>query len=283
MSSPGLMTFAAIFCLALGAHAGWAQELEPAPPKRPGSSANSLPRPILAQGPDQASDASVLLSLALPGAGQYRSGQTRAWAYVAVEAAAWVLFLDRRAAGQDFKRRYRDYAWNTSRFHTTSRQEGDWAYYEALTKWGRSGLYDRNDALGGTQPELDPATFNGAVWALAREIYFPAGQSVSEGDVAYQQALSYYQSQAYGPAFLWDWGATPGAQQEYGRLIDRSDQGFRQATIALGAVVANHLVSAADAYLSARGRRELSHLSFAPDVRPWGTRWTAEVRLPVPR
>ncbi len=235
--------------------------------------------------PDEA-DASLgaaLLSLALPGAGQYRQGRGRAWMYLAVEATAWAVHLAEQAQGRRYRARYRDFAWTIARVHTSSRQDGDWAYYEALTKWRRSGSYDQDGLRPGTQPELDPTTFNGAVWALARDIYFPPGQTVSEGDPAYTRALEYYQARAYGPSFLWDWSSTPGAQAEYEHLIDKSDGGFRHATIALGAVFANHLVSSADAYLTGREPGEPSHLSIQPEMTGQGTRWTAHVRIPVSR
>ncbi len=228
---------------------------------------------------------SGLLSLALPGAGQYRLEQSRTWAYLALEVAAWTVHLEQRARGRQLRNRYHDLAWSAARIHDSPRREGTWDYYELLIHWTRSGAYDENPAAPGTQPESDPSTYNGWVWSLAREIYFPPGQSVSTGDPAYQKALAYYEAKAYGPAFLWDWRSSPGAQEEYAHLIDRSDAGFRRATIALGAVFANHLISAADAYLSGarRGPDRDAHLSLEPDVAPGGTRWTARLRIPWPR
>lgn len=228
---------------------------------------------------------SALLSLVLPGAGQHRLGQARSWAYLAIEVASWTLHLEERSRAMDLRTRYHNLAWTAARLHTTTRQEGTWAYYELLVHWTRSGAYDMDPTMPGTQPESDPSTYNGWIWTLAREIYFPPGQTVSPGDPAYEQALAYYQSRAYGSGFLWDWSRSPGSQKDYARLINRSDSGFRVATIALGAVFLNHLVSAADAYLSglSKGRAPTTHLSLEPDMTPFGARWTARLRVSLPR
>lgn len=228
---------------------------------------------------------SAFLSLALPGAGQYRLGQARSWAYLAIEVLSWTLHLEERSRALDLRTRYHNLAWTAARLHTTTRREGTWAYYELLVHWTRSGAYDVDPTTPGTQPEADPSTYNGWIWTLAREIYVPPGQTVTAGDPAYQQALAYYESRAYGPGFLWDWSGSPGSQREYARLINRSDSGFRNATIALGAVFVNHLVSAVDAYLSgrARGRAPAAHLLVEPDITPFGARWTARLRVALPR
>jgi len=224
-----------------------------------------------------------LLSLALPGAGQYREGHTRAWAYLALEAAAWTVHLAEQAQGKRYRTRYRDFAWTAARIQSGPRQDGDWSYYEVLTHWMRSGAYDRDRTQSGLQPETDATTFNGSIWALARDIYFPPGQTVAAGDPAYTRALQYYEERAYGPSFLWDWSSDPAAQTRYAQLIDKSDAGFRHATIALGAVFANHLISAADAFLTGRSPESRSHAFLRPDLTGRGTRWTAGFRIPVSR
>lgn len=226
---------------------------------------------------------SSLLSLAVPGAGQFREGHRRAWAYIALEAAAWTVHLTEQAQGRRYRTRYRNFAWTTARIRSAPREDGDWAYYEVLTHWARSGAYDRDDAQPGIQPELDATTFNGAVWALAQEIYFAPGQTVTVGDSAYIRALQYYQRRAYGPSFLWDWNSNSVARDRYAQLIDKSDAGFRHATIALGAVFANHLISAADAFLTGRDSESRPHAFLQPDATGRGTRWTARFRIPVPR
>ncbi len=72
-------------------------------------------------------------------------------------------------------------------------------------------------------------------------------------DPAYQAAVDYYSSRAYADDFRWDWSGDLDALERYEGLIRESDERFRQATVVFGAVMANHLVSAVDAYVAARG------------------------------
>ncbi|MGE0161002.1 MAG: hypothetical protein AB7T31_16500 [Gemmatimonadales bacterium] len=219
-------------------------------------------------------------SLLLPGAGQHLLGQNRKWAYLALEVAGWAFFAERRIAGGDYRARYRDLAWERARIQGGARMDGDFAYYERLVHWTRSGAYDADAGTPGLQPELDESTFNGSVWSLATRIHAATG--LPETDPAYQSALAYYSGHAYGTEFLWDWSGTPGAQSEYAELLDTSDSRFRQATTILGVIIANHVLSATDAYLSARGRVDAPRLRVAPDDTV-GSRWSVLLTVPLPR
>jgi hypothetical protein len=226
----------------------------------------------------------TLLSLALPGAGQHVLGQRRKWAYLALEVAGWAVYLERRAAGGDYRDRYRDFAWDRARLQSGARVDGDFAYYETLSKWARSGAFDADPGLAGVQPEPDPATYNGSIWSLASQIFLPSGSPVPETDPTYQAALAYYQERAYATVMLWDWtGALPGQREELGRLIEAGDDRFRQATTALGIVIANHLLSAGDAYLAARGLSSPARLRLVQDVHGAGGRWSALLSVAVGR
>jgi hypothetical protein len=156
--------------------------------------------------------------------------------------------------------------------------DGDWAYYETLEEWMRSGAFDADAQRSGVQPEEDPTTFNGYVWSLAKGQNFAAGTEPSEDDPAYIRALAYYERRAYGPDYLWDWSGKEGAVQRYEELIRESDDRFHQATTALGAVLANHLLSGADAFLSARLRGEAG-LRVTPGSATGRTGWTLALRL----
>lgn len=229
----------------------------------------------------EASPAKVaVLSAIVPGTGQYVLDQKRSWAYLAAEALGWVVYVDRRSAAFDFRARYRDFAWSEARLWSGARVEGDFEYYERMTKWTTSGAYDVDPGAPGVQPETDPATFNGDAWALASEIFLPAGVSVPVTDPRYQRALEYYEGRAYGPEYLWDWTGKEAEQDEFGSLIRRSDDRFRQATNVLGLVFANHAVSMIDAFVSARapGASVRSGFGYAAD----GYRWTGRVDISVP-
>ena len=213
--------------------------------------------------------APTLLSLGLPGAGQHVLRQDRKWVYVALELVGWGLWLERRASARGYRDRYRDYAWETGRIQSGTRVDGDFDYYERLTKWARSGAFDADPSSAGVQPETDASTYNGSVWSLASRIYLPPGAPPPVTDPAYQSALGYYQERAYGPGLLWDWSAASGDRRELARLIQESDSRFGHATTVLGALIANHLLSAADAYLSARGRASPARVRVAP-AAGWG-------------
>jgi len=225
----------------------------------------------------------TLYSAVLPGAGQHLLDQPRKWAYLALEAAGWLFYLDRRSAGGELKAAYRDFAWEEARIQSGPRVDGDFDYYETLTKWGRSGAFDADPGSAGVQPEDDPSTFNGSIWSLATGLFLPGGPSTPPSDPQYERALEYYESRGYDTDFLWDWTGTGGAQDEYAGLISESDERYRQATNVVGAIIANHVVSAVDAYLSARGVPTPSEIRVAPGLGPSGSRWHADVRIGVGR
>ncbi len=193
----------------------------------------------------------ALRSALLPGGGQFALGQRRSWAYLGLEVIGWGVYLNRTWAGDELRDQYRDFAWAEGRLQTGPRIDGDFDYYETLSKWDRSGSFDADPGLAGVQPEEDPSVYNGLIWSRAAGI-FSVDPSAGLGDPRYDQALLYYTERAYGHELLWDWTATPGARSTYAGIIKSSDERFRQASNALGFVIANHLVSAVDAFVSAR-------------------------------
>ena len=234
------------------------------------------PAPLSATDPGVAAGASLIL----PGAGQLLLGQRRWPIYAALEAVGWLVHLDRRRSGRRLRSEYRDVAWLAARSAAPEpRQDGDWEYYERLEHWETSGRWDADPIRVGLQPETDPTTFNGSVWALATDLFLSSGGG--EGSPGYQRALDYYQERAYPPALLWDWTGEEASLARYRDLIDESDEQLRTATVVLGAVVANHLFSAADAFVSARlAARPPVGASAA--VRPGRTgprlEWRLEIR-----
>lgn len=237
-----------------------------------------------AAGPSPTSEAALLpaaLSLVVPGAGQHVLGQRRKWAYLALEVAGWAFFVDRRRAGSDFRERYRDFAWENAREQGAARVDGDFAYYETLSHWARSGAFDGDVLAAGLQPEMDAGTYNGSVWSLAARLFLPGGTSVPPSDPAYQNALAYYSQEAYGDEMLWDWSGVPGAQSEFSGLVEASDSRFRQATTVLGVVLANHLLAAGDAFVSSRGE-PVARIRIAPSGAP-GSQWDVVLMVRAPR
>lgn len=213
-----------------------------------------------------------LSSLVVPGLAQYRQGQRRWIAYAGAELLSAALYLGARADALGLRDDYRAFAWSAARagFSSGPPRDGDFEYYERLTRWRTSGLWDADPALEGLQPESDPSTYNGSVWALATDIYNPGG-AAPHGSPAYARALDYYREHGYGPPFLWTWREGSGDQRRFAGLIASSDDRFRDARLALGVLVANHVFSALDGFITAR-------LRALPDVD--GVALT--LSLPVP-
>jgi len=223
---------------------------------------------------------SFLLSAVIPGAGQYARGQKRWVAYIAGEIAGWYLVLDRRHDGRGFRDRYREIAWSVAREGLSEgpRTDGDFHYYETMSKWAQSGAFDQEPGLEGIQPETDPTAYNGYIWGLATDIFFPAdGSEPQPGDPIYERAMAYYVERAYSERFLWSWAGGSEEWTRYGETITESDDRFREATLLTGLVVANHFLSAVDAFVSAR-------LSEATDgvaeisARVAPTQWSGRLR-----
>jgi hypothetical protein len=244
----------------------------------------SGPSPWPQAGPDVSAGRATLFSAVVPGAGQHLLGQNRKWVYLALEAAGWIFYVDRRSKGNDLAVAYRDFAWAEARIQLGDRVDGDFDYYEKLTQWEESGLFDADPQTPGIQPETDPATYNGSIWELASSLFLPGGPSTPPSDPGYQRAIEYYSARGYSTEFLWDWTGTGGAQAEYGDIISESDSRYRQATNVLGVIIANHVVSSVDAYLSARGVPTPTEVRFAPVRAPDGRMsWSADVRLALGR
>lgn len=240
----------------------------PAPPER------RLPR----ESTGRIARATVMSAL-VPGAGQFYVGQRRGWVYLTLEVIAWGFWIDRRSAGADARDRYRDFAWDEARIHDGPRVDGDFDFYETLSNWERSGAYDVDPASAGVQPESDVATFNGTIWRRAEGLYLPGGADTPESDPGYLRALGYYADFAYADGFLWDWRGSGEARETYAGLIRSSDDRYREATNVMGAIIANHVVSAVDAFLSSRGMALPVEARVLPAAGIGGTRWTAHMSL----
>lgn len=211
-----------------------------------------------------------LFSLALPGLAQQRMGQRRWIAYAGIEVLWAVLYVrSRRDAGRA-RTAYRDFAWEEARagLSVGPRRDGDFDYYETLSRWPVSGAWDANAELTGLQPETDPSTYNGSVWALATAI-FGVDPEAPERSSGYARALEYYREQSYGSHFLWAWSGGAGDRERFGRLIRRSDDGFRDARRALWVVAVNHLLSAVDGFVAVRMRNRPGTDRLEVAVRAW--------------
>lgn len=196
-----------------------------------------------------------LVSLLLPGTGQLMAHQDRGAVYLAAEAYLLSRFLQLDHEALAGARQYRNLAFDVSRHaYAPTRRDTVFEYFEQMEEFTESGGYD---AGSGTTfvPESDPATYNGAVWLLARRTFW-ADPNVSPDPTSpqYGRALEFYQTHAIGPNFQWSWRNHTLERAVFKDVITRSDNAFRSAQNQIGLLLANHVLSAVDALISARMR-----------------------------
>ncbi len=226
-----------------------------------------------------------LTSALLPGAGQayLRVGR---WApYAALEAWAWVSYVSQKSHGRTLERDYREIAWNVARrISVGPRRDSIFPYYEAMSETLESGAFDADPVAVGVQPEDDAITFNGQQWERAKALYMPGGNALP-GSAEYERALRYYLSTAIPPSYAWSWADNRLELQQFRRTIEDSDHAFRSATRTLGLILANHMVSAIDALVTARlkGAAGTHNLEIGSRLEPvnGSMTWTSTVRLTV--
>ncbi|MFW6201873.1 MAG: hypothetical protein ACOC8B_04800, partial [Gemmatimonadota bacterium] len=232
----------------------------------------------------------ALASAALPGAGQWLTGSRRWLVYGLAEAGAWAYFLDRRGEGHSLERAYRELAGSVVADGNggLSGSSPDFEYFEAMAHYTTSGAYDRDPEAPGLQPETDETTYNGSIWALARAMHIPPDvREASPDSPGYAAALDHYRRNAVPAELAWTWSGREEDRRRYADLIERSDAALRNAGRALGVILANHVISAVDAFVTARlagpeGRGSGLDVRARRD-RAGAVRWTAQVRIGLPR
>jgi hypothetical protein len=211
-----------------------------------------------------------LASLLLPGSGQLLAHQDRGAVYLAAELYLVSRFLQLdREAGREAKR-FQALAYDVARqSFTPSRRDTVFEYYEQMERFDESGRYDA-DPGAPFVPESDTRTYNGSVWLLARRTFWE-DPSVPPDPTSpqYWRALQFYQARAVGPDFRWTWRDHSLEHEVFRETIRRSDNAFRRAQGQVGLLLANHVVSAVDALISARlaevaGRPAAIHTSIGP-------------------
>lgn len=227
----------------------------------------------------------ALMSALVPGAGQHALGVGRWVVYVALEAWGWVSYANRERDGRSLERQYKDLAWQVARRVSTGpRHDGSFAYYESMEHFQASGAYDQDPGRDSIQPETDATTYNGQVWQLSQELYMPPSTTPYGTDSPqYQAALAYYESHAVSAEFAWSWGDNLLEQQLYSSTIHQSDQAYRAAKTMAGIIIANHVVSAIDAFVLARLRNGAGGIQVQSGMEQVGgdTRWAIVVRVPL--
>lgn len=192
-------------------------------------------------------------SLVLPGLGQAVLHQDRFIAYLALEAWAMLEFSNQRIEARAQQDRYRTLARDVARaLYGPTHPVGTWAYYESMEHYVESGVFDRLPG-GEVDPDIDIDTYNGAMWLLARTTFWANPDLAPPAASAeYRHAINFYLDRAVRAEYRWSWRNAQLEQDLYVRTIRRSNTSFRGARAALGAVLANHLLSGVDAFVTLR-------------------------------
>jgi hypothetical protein len=193
-----------------------------------------------------------LASLVIPGLGQARLKQGRAAAYLAAESFLLLQYTKDLREGQNNERDYRDIARTIARRgFAPSPPDTVWQYYEKLSEYVESGAFSMVPN-GPTVPESDPLTYNGFQWLLARQQFGISADPGEVGTPRYDRALALYESRAMRQPYRWSWRNAQLEKDLYVRAISRTNDAYRRATLDLSALIANHLLSAIDAFAVVR-------------------------------
>jgi hypothetical protein len=200
-------------------------------------------------------------SVIVPGTGQLMAHQSRAAVYFAVELYALTRFVQLTVVSHRDADRFRDLAFQVARaaFQPTQRDTA-FEYFETMQRFRQSGQFDR-DPGAAFLPEADTTTFNGSMWLLARRTYWvDPNRPPDPRSPEYARAVTFYETHAVGTGYLWSWTGSEEQLGVFRETIRQSDNAAREAQDQLGLLLANHLVSAVDAFISSR----LEHAAHRP-------------------
>ncbi|HET7459479.1 MAG TPA: hypothetical protein VFJ74_17635 [Gemmatimonadaceae bacterium] len=224
-------------------------------------------------------------SAALPGAGQALLDQDRFLPYLALEAYAWLKYVSDSREGSRQRAEYRRLARTVARSQFSSNPpNGNWEYYERMEHYVESGVYDVVPG-GALEPEPDTTTFNGSVWLLARETYWEDPSVAPDpASPAYASAIAFYRQRAVSANYRWSWRDAQLEQDLFRRTIARSNDFYRRAAEDLGVVIANHVLSTVDSYVTVRLRSRRGGRLVGPGGVPGdgADGYDLSVRLPLP-
>lgn len=194
-----------------------------------------------------------LASALLPGSGQFLQGQEHGAIYVVAEVFLLARFIGLQNDARRGATRYKGLSFEVARGQFNPQiRDTVFEYFEQMQKFIESGPFD-TDPGPGLVPPVDERTYNGSQWKLARQTFFANPDSIPDpGSIQYQLALQFYRQRAVGENFRWSWRNAGIEQDLYRQAIRQSDENFRRASQQLGLLLANHLLSAIDAFVSVR-------------------------------
>jgi hypothetical protein len=195
-----------------------------------------------------------IASAILPGLGQVRLKKDRFVGYLAAEAFLILQYAKNTTEANDNTREYRAIARDVARRNFPgTHPDTAWQYYEKVGKFLESGLFSESPSGAPTIPESHADTYNGEQWILARQAFgIPLDLNDPSRSPNYADALSLYESRAITAAYGWSWRNAQLERDVFTKTIGRSNDAYRRANNALVAIIANHLLSAVDAFASVR-------------------------------
>lgn len=190
-------------------------------------------------------------SALVPGLGQAQLHKDRFIAFMSAEAFLLVQLIKNnkewRASATSYRRLARDVARHA---FTGAAADTIFQYYEAMGKFVESGEFT-SVSNGPIVPETDTLTYNGNQWLLARK-RFGVPLDDPAASTNYAQALSFYQDRAISLYYGWSWRHAQLEQDLFKREIARSNDAYARAQRNISALIANHLLSAIDAFATVR-------------------------------
>ena len=195
--------------------------------------------------PFRRSDASrkyaPLASAIVPGSGQALLGNSRFVGYLAIETIGWLMYGKSIRERGDEERRFKEIARDVARAHfSTTRPDGNWAYYEWMRDYAESGVYSQTSS-GRVVPDTNPDTYNGKRWQTLQGIYPTEAE-----------ALEHYEQLAIKPDYLWSWKNHGLEKDIFDRYTDKRNDANRSAVRYLLVIGANHFLSMVDAFTTFR-------------------------------
>lgn len=196
-----------------------------------------------------------LASAAAPGTGQAILSQKRWLPYLAFEVWAWIQYIDTRRDGGRRRRDYQAIARDVARSPFPGPYPvGDFEYYEHMLKNIESGDFDVVPG-GPIDPESDTTTYNGRRWLDARRLFWEDPNSAPPSDSElYLRALEFYEGNAIPTQYRWSWRSAQFEYDVFRRAIVRSNVAYKRSVAYLGVIIANHALSAVDAFVTLRLR-----------------------------
>lgn len=194
-------------------------------------------------------------SLILPGAGQALLRQERFVPYAAAEAFFVLRYTQNFRDARRERDRYRTLAASVARApFGNARGHGSFEYYESMDQFVESGAFDAVSG-GDLDPEPDTTTFNGRMWLLARKTYWrDVALAPPRDSREWRLAESFYVNRAVRGELRWSWRDAQLEYDEFRRTIRRSNDAYRDALADLSVIIANHVLSSVDAFVSVRLR-----------------------------